>query len=147
MDTLLLPALDQDDLNLVQRWFGLALLGENLAQRILLLTGTPGGGKGALVRVVCGIIGLENLASLRTGLLAERFELSRFLGRTLLLYGPDVPSDFLNQRSASVLKALTWRRSFYRGIQEFQRSARAHLPLQCYHHVKLTADSSSGGRH
>jgi phage/plasmid-associated DNA primase len=39
-------------------------------------------------------------------LLAERFELGRFLGRTLL-YGADVPEDFLNKRSAGVLKALT----------------------------------------
>lgn len=106
LGTLMRPALDEDDLNLVQRWFGLALLGENLAQRILLLTGTAGGGKGAFVRVVCGIIGQNNLASLRTGLLGERFELSRYLGRTLL-YGADAPDDFLNQKSASVLKALT----------------------------------------
>jgi P4 family phage/plasmid primase-like protien len=106
LDTLMEAALDDDDVSLVQRWCGLALLGENLAQRILLLTGTAGGGKGALVRVVCGIIGEKNLASLRTGLLAERFELGRYIGRTLL-YGADVPDDFLNHKSASVLKALT----------------------------------------
>lgn len=106
LDTLMRPALDEDDLNLLQRWFGLALLGENLAQRILLITGTAGGGKGAFVRVVCGIIGQNNLASLRTGLLGERFELSRYIGRTLL-YGADAPDDFLNQKSASVLKALS----------------------------------------
>ena len=106
LDTLMRPALDDDDLNLVQRWCGLALLGENLAQRILLLTGTAGGGKGAFVRVLCGIIGLSNIASLRTELLCERFEVGRFLGRTLL-YGADVPDNFLNQRSASVLKSLT----------------------------------------
>src|SRR5439155_16440126 len=35
-----------------------------------------------------------------------RFELSRFLGKTLL-YGPDVPENFLNHRGASVLKSLT----------------------------------------
>jgi len=106
LETLLQPALDADDINLLQRWCGLALLGENLAQRLLLLTGTAGGGKGAFVRVVCGVIGAGNLASLRTDLLTERFELGRFLGRTLL-YGADVPDDFLNKRSAGVLKALT----------------------------------------
>src|SRR3989442_5418924 len=46
-----------------------------------------------------------NLASLRPQLLGERFELGRFLGKTLL-YGADVPADFLNQRGASVLKSL-----------------------------------------
>src|SRR5205085_3833882 len=44
--------------------------------------------------------------SLRPQLLGERFELGRFLGKTLL-YGADVPENFLNQRGASVLKSLT----------------------------------------
>jgi putative DNA primase/helicase len=41
-----------------------------------------------------------------TAVLGERFELGRFLGKTLL-YGADVPENFLNQRGASVLKSLT----------------------------------------
>jgi P4 family phage/plasmid primase-like protien len=106
LKTLMRPALSEDDLNLIRRWFGLALLGVNVAQSILLLDGTPGGGKTTLIRVICGIIGERNVASLRTNLLDERFEIGRLLGHTLL-YGADVPADFLNQRSASVLKSLT----------------------------------------
>jgi phage/plasmid-associated DNA primase len=82
-----------------------ALIGENRAQRILILIGTPGGGKGTVVRVLTGIIGPINVASLRTQLLAERFEIGRFLVKTLL-YGADVPENFLNHRGASVLKSL-----------------------------------------
>ena len=106
LDTLMRQALDPDDLDLLQRWCGLALIGENVAQRILILIGTAGGGKGTFIRVLSGIIGQNNLASLRPQLLCERFELSRFLGRTLL-YGPDVPANFLDQRGATVLKSLT----------------------------------------
>jgi P4 family phage/plasmid primase-like protien len=106
LDTLMRPALDADELDLLQRWCGLALIGENLAQRLLILDGTAGGGKGTFIRVLSGIIGQVNLASLRTQLLGERFELGRFIGKTLL-YGADVPSDFLNQKGASVLKSLT----------------------------------------
>jgi len=106
LDTLMRPALDDVDLEFLQRWCGLALLGENLAQKILILTGTAGGGKGTFIRVLVGVIGAMNMGSLRTQLLGERFELSRFLGKTLL-YGADVPEDFLNQRGASVLKSLT----------------------------------------
>jgi P4 family phage/plasmid primase-like protien len=106
LDTLMRQALDDDDLDLLQRWCGLALIGENLAQKLLILTGTAGGGKGTFVRVLIGIIGQTNLASLRPQLLGERFELGRFLGKTLL-YGADVPENFLNQRGASVLKSLT----------------------------------------
>jgi len=106
LDTLMRPALDPDDLDLLQRWCGLALIGENIAQKIVILTGTAGGGKGTFIRVLSGIIGQINLASLRPQLLGERFELGRFLGKTLL-YGADVPENFLNQRGASVLKSLT----------------------------------------
>jgi P4 family phage/plasmid primase-like protien len=106
LNTLMHPALDPEELDLLQRWCGLALIGENLAQRFLILSGTAGGGKGTFIRVLVGIIGQSNVAMLRTKLLHERFELSRFLGRTLL-YGADVPENFLNQRGASVIKALT----------------------------------------
>src|SRR6266511_1082876 len=74
LDTLMRPALDTDELDLLQRWFGLALIGENLSHKIVILTGTAGGGKGTFVRVLTGIIGQMNLASLRPQLLGERFE-------------------------------------------------------------------------
>jgi P4 family phage/plasmid primase-like protien len=100
------PALEADELDLLQRACGLFLIGENLAQRILLLIGTAGGGKGTFIRVLRGIIGEGNVGALRTHLLCERFELGRFLAKTLL-YGADVPDNFLNHRGASILKSLT----------------------------------------
>jgi phage/plasmid-associated DNA primase len=42
---------------------------------------------------------------LRTSQLESRFESFRYLGKTLLT-GPDVPGDFMNQKGASVVKAL-----------------------------------------
>jgi P4 family phage/plasmid primase-like protien len=106
LKTLMQPALNADDLDLLQRWCGLALIGQNIAQRILLLVGTAGGGKGTFIRVLVGVIGAGNVGGLRTQLLGERFEVGRLLGKTLL-YGADVPDDFLNYRGASVLKPLT----------------------------------------
>ena len=52
------------------------------------------------------IIGPHNVGQLRVNLLSERFELSGFLGKTLLC-GKDVPGDFLDNRAAHVLKPLT----------------------------------------
>jgi P4 family phage/plasmid primase-like protien len=106
LDTLMRPALEPDELDLQQRWSGLTLIGVNLAQRLLILTGTAGGGKGTFVRVINGVIGSANVDSLRPDLLGERFELGRLLGKSLL-YGADVPDKFLNCKGASVLKALT----------------------------------------
>jgi len=128
LDTLMRPALNADELELLQRWCGLALIGENLAQRFLILSGTAGGGKGTFVRVLVGIIGQNNVATLRTKLLNERFELGRFLGKTLL-YGADVQENFLNQRGASVIKSLTG----YDPITlEFKRSNESHLVVGAF---------------
>jgi len=100
------PGLGPEDVELLQRWCGLALIGINLAQRLIILTGTAGGGKGTFIRVLNGIIGPTNVGTLRPDLLCERFELGRLLGKSLL-YGADVAENFLNCKGASVLKALT----------------------------------------
>jgi len=107
LNELMRPAMSEADLDLIQRWSGMALLGENLAQKLMLLVGTAGGGKGTFIRVLSGIIGLENLGELRTKHLERsRFELSLLAGKTLL-YGGDVASDFLNEEGASGLKKIT----------------------------------------
>jgi P4 family phage/plasmid primase-like protien len=106
LETLVQPAMSAEDVEMLQRWLGQVLLGENLAQVIMILSGTAGGGKGTIVRVINGIVGPTNVGTLRTRLLGERFELGGLLGKTLL-YGPDVPPDFLNHSGAAVLKSLT----------------------------------------
>jgi P4 family phage/plasmid primase-like protien len=98
-------SLDPDDISLLQRWCGAVLLGGNRAQKILLLIGKSGGGKSTVTEVVELIIGLENVAELRTEHLAERFELSRYL-RKKLLTGKDVEAEFLMRKGASNLKKM-----------------------------------------
>lgn len=105
LDELLRPALADDDISLLQRYAGQCLLGCNPSQRILLLRGTPGGGKSTLANILEAVIGTHNVAQLRVQHLAERFEIAGFVGRTLLS-GKDVPGTFLNNKSAYVLKAL-----------------------------------------
>lgn len=102
---LLGAALDADDASLVQRWAGLCLLGYNRTQRLMLITGTPGGGKSTLIGIIERIIGRRNIAELRTNLLLDRFELFSFVGKTLLT-GKDVPADFLSSAGATVIKKL-----------------------------------------
>ncbi|HTR40456.1 MAG TPA: phage/plasmid primase, P4 family [Pseudomonadales bacterium] len=105
-NTLLGNSLDFDDIGLLQRWCGLGLIGRNISQVMLILSGTAGAGKGTFVRVLKGIIGEMNIGSLRTDQLSQRFEIGRLIDRTLL-YGADVPANFLSHESASVLKSLT----------------------------------------
>ena len=77
---LLESALAPDDVSLVQRYAGACLLGRNLAQKILVLTGTAGGGKSTWLEILERILGSENCSELRTEHLSERFEIARFIG-------------------------------------------------------------------
>ena len=106
LDELVLPMLVGDaDVALFQKWLGLALSGSNPAQRIMLLDGTPGRGKGVLDRVVTGIVGRANTAELRTAMLGQRFEIGRLVGKCLL-HASDVPGNFLDLDGAKYLKSL-----------------------------------------
>jgi P4 family phage/plasmid primase-like protien len=103
---LLAPALDEDDVALLQQWCGLALLGRNMAQVMLILSGTAAGGKGTIVNVLNGVVGEPNVHQLRTEHLDSRFETGFYVDKTLL-YGPDVEPNFLNTTTAHFLKSLT----------------------------------------
>lgn len=103
---LLEPAIPKEDILLLQKYCGQCLLGYNPSQTILLIPGTPGGGKSTLVSVIEKVIGLHNIAQLKVNHLSERFEVASFFGKTLLT-GKDVPGNFLdNPRGANVLKSL-----------------------------------------
>ena len=52
LDQLLGKAMSEEDINLLQQYAGLVLLGYNLSQKVLLLTGSAGGGKSTLVNLI-----------------------------------------------------------------------------------------------
>lgn len=105
LNELLGSAIPEDDISLLQRFFGVCLFGYNDPQRLLLLIGQAGGGKGCLTRILHAIIGTENCYQLRTTHLEDRFEIGRCYGHTLL-NGPDVKGNFLELPGAATLKAL-----------------------------------------
>jgi P4 family phage/plasmid primase-like protien len=106
IEELLKPALSDDDIEVLRKWFGGLLIGGNLAQKLLIQEGAAGTGKGTFAAIVELILGSRNVIQLRTELLHERFETARFIGKRLLA-GRDVPGDFLSKKGASVLKAIT----------------------------------------
>lgn len=105
LNELVLPAVHPEDVGLLQKFAGMYLLGFNRAQRILILDGESGRGKTQFANVMQGLIGMANVTQLRTKHLAERFELFRYLKKTLLV-GVDVEADFLSTKGAAVLKGL-----------------------------------------
>ena len=105
MDELILPAVHPEDVSIIQKYLGLSLMGRNIIQRLLILDGMAGRGKSQLSIVFQHLVGMVNCTQLRTEHLNERFELFRFLRKTLLA-GVDVQADFLSAKGAPVLKAL-----------------------------------------
>lgn len=106
LNELLYPAMSAEDALLVQKYAGLCILGENLIQRFMILGGDAGRGKSQLSLILQELVGLQNVTEIRTHHLRERFELYRYIKKTLLV-GVDVPANFLTQKGAYVLKGLT----------------------------------------
>ena len=105
LNELVYPAVHPEDVVLVQKYGGMCLLGTNIIQRMLVLDGESGRGKTQLANIIQGLTGRENVTQLRTRFLGDRFEIYRFLKKTLLV-GVDVNPDFLKTPGAAVLKGL-----------------------------------------
>ena len=105
INELLLPAVNEEDAILIQKYTGLCLLGNNLIQKLLILDGTAGRGKSTLALVIQKLIGVNNVAQLRTQHLSGRFETFRYLKKTLLT-GLDVPGNFLSHEGSHIIKVL-----------------------------------------
>lgn len=144
---LLRPALGEDDIDLLQRWAGSVLLGNNSAQRVLLLTGTAGGGKSTLIEVIEKVIGEQNVAQIRTKQLNKQFELYRFLGKTLLT-GKDVGATFLSEDGAEVIKALVGNdlldaeKKF--GNEQFQLRGNFNVAITCNSKLRVKLEGDTG---
>ena len=89
MNDLLAQALSIEQIETLQKYCGMALLDYNLSQQFVILEGTAGGGKSIIAKIICDVIGEDNVATLRSAMLAERFEMSAFCGKTLLIANDD----------------------------------------------------------
>jgi hypothetical protein len=101
----ILGHLELDDRLLLQKIAGQCLLGRNLTQRLLILDGVGKASKSAFIRIIAGTVGPKNVYELRTKHLADRFEIGRMIGKTLLT-GSDVPGHFLMEPGTYRLKSL-----------------------------------------
>ena len=98
-------ALSPEDRSLFLRWAGGCLIQGNPSQKLALMIGKADTAKSMLATVIENVVGLANIATLRTHLLHERFETARFCGKVLLT-AKDVAGDFLQHRGAQVMKSL-----------------------------------------
>src|SRR3989304_7428288 len=111
-------------------------LGDNIIQRLLILDGLAGRGKTQFALVVQKIIGQLNVSELRTKHLSDRFEMYRYLKKTLLV-GVDVPGNFLSEKGAYVIKGLVGGDYF----DAEQKGGTGCFPLQGNFCIVMTINS------
>jgi putative DNA primase/helicase len=80
-------------------WFGYVLSGRTALQKILLIVGPTRGGKGAIARVLGGLIGRDNVAGPTLSSLGGEFGLAPLLGKPLAV----VSDARLNGRDSSIV--------------------------------------------
>jgi hypothetical protein len=100
-----LSLISEDDRKLLLKFLGQFLTRRNPSQRILILQGLPDTSKTTTAQIAKHLIGERNCTELRTKHLANRFEIGRLYGRTLVI-GADVSARFLNEEGAYRLKAI-----------------------------------------
>lgn len=136
LSELVYPAVSTEDVILLQKHAGMCLLGDNIIQRLLILDGLAGRGKTQLVLVIQKLVGQANVSELRTKHLSERFELYRYLRKTLLV-GVDVPGNFLSEKGAHVIKGLVGGDYF----DAEQKGGTGCFPLQGNFCIMVTSNS------
>ncbi len=136
LNELVLPAVHADDVIIIQKMMGQALLGKNPAQRFLILDGEGGRGKTQIANIISLLVGLTNTNQLRTRFLDDRFELHSFIGKTLLT-GIEAPGDFMQQKGASVIKALVGG-DF---LSAEKKGGRGDYPLKGDFNIIITSNS------
>ena len=104
-EQLLAPLLEAEDIDLLQKYFGQCLLGRNLTQTIMLLTGSGGSGKGTVANILEMVVGTANCMQIRPGCIGGRFETNSFIGKTLLT-GKESQTSFFTTKGMGIMKSL-----------------------------------------
>ena len=105
MDTLR-NSMDDDDIDVLLAYLGSCLIGGNPTQQMLCIEGKGNSSKSTIVNIAEKVIGPERFTELLTEKLKRPFEISAYVGKSVLV-GKDVPGNFLQLSGASYLKKLT----------------------------------------
>ena len=98
--------LEPDDIDLLQRYLSQILEGINHCQTILVLTGDAGWGKSSsLMKILGTLIGWQRVGIISEQLFKDEFELAHYAAKNFLFH-PDMNTDFLERKEASLFKQL-----------------------------------------
>ncbi|WP_165235358.1 DNA primase family protein [Aquisphaera insulae] len=78
---------DDESIGLLQEWLGYCLTGDTSQQKLLMLVGPPGSGKGTIARMARLLIGPENVVGPTLSGLCDRFGLEPLISKSLAIVG------------------------------------------------------------
>lgn len=79
----------QQSIDALQEWMGYLLTGKTSYQKMLMILGPPGSGKGTIARVISDLVGLDNVAEMSVTKLGKDFGLQALIGKQVLMV-PDL---------------------------------------------------------
>jgi len=122
--------LEPADIDLLQRYLSQLLEGINHSQTILVLCGDAGWGKSSLLNILGTMIGWKNIGIIREQIYKDEFELANYADKHLLIH-PDLPTDFLNRKEASLFKQLVGGDPLWADVkgQDSRITLQGHYPV------------------
>jgi P4 family phage/plasmid primase-like protien len=136
--TFLANILEPADIDLLQRYLSQILEGINHSQTILILTGDAGWGKSSLLKILGTLIGWHRVGIVREQLFRDEFELAHYATKHLLVH-PDLPTDFLDRKEASIFKQLVGGDPIWADVHGY-KGADGRMALEGHYPVILACN-------
>jgi P4 family phage/plasmid primase-like protien len=137
--------LEPADIDLLQRYLSQILEGINHTQTILVLTGDAGWGKSSLMKILGSLLGWNRVGIIREQLFRDEFELAHYANKHFL-YHPDMPTEFLDRKEASIFKQLVGGDPLWADVKGDERivlQGQYPIILACNGKPKIHLDSDS----
>ena len=138
--------LEPADIDLLQRYLSQVLEGINHSQSILVLSGDAGWGKSSLMKILGTMVGWKNVGIIREPLFRDEFELAHYHNKNFLFH-PDMPTDFLDRKEASIVKQLVGGDPLWANVKgdDGRMTLEGHYPiiLACNGKPKIHLDQDT----
>ena len=98
-------SLDKESQLLLQQWMGYCLVQDTRLQKMLMVVGKPGSGKGTAMEILQRLVGKSACCSMHIDKLGEQFALENALGKSLMLF-PDARQNAKFDLKGSALSTI-----------------------------------------
>jgi len=92
---------DEDSRKLLQEWFGYCLVQDTRLQKMMMIVGKPGSGKGTAVSVLQSLVGKGSSCAMDFERIGDQFAMQVALGKSLMVF-PDARQSYGQSKSGTI---------------------------------------------